>query len=183
MADPIESIDELTAAQLALLGATRSVSEALPTFSTWLMAGFGAAFALILANIDNVSQFIDIRHIRLAILLFLVSVVVAVFSNYLAVVVKAGLAAQAEGERLVKRLKSNSGPFDIELFSTEYKRGLFPPISWITQAAMERAKRGDTVASARMIAKISQVQVLLVVAQGMLAVVAAGAVAFGMKLQ
>jgi hypothetical protein len=183
MADPIEPIDERTAAQVALLGATRSVSEALPTFSTWLMAGFGAAFALILANIDKVSLLIDIRHIRFAVLLFLASVVIAVLSNYLSVVVKAGLSAQVEGELLARRLKANVQPFDIEYFSTEYKRGLFPPISWIAHSAMEKAKRGDIVASARMVAKISQIQTFLVVAQGLLAVVAASAIAFGMKLQ
>ena len=182
MADSIEPIDERTAAQVALLTATRSVNEALPTFSTWLMTGFGAAFALILANIDKVSLFIDIRYIRCAVLLYLLSVVIAVITNYLSIVIKAGLAAHSESELLIKRLKVNTEKFDIELFMSEYKRGLFPPISWIAQNSFNKAKNGDKLVSVLLIARISQIQTFLVFTQGLLAVTAAIILASGMKL-
>jgi hypothetical protein len=48
---------------------------------------------------------------------------------------------------------------------------------------MKKTKVGDVVAGARMIAKLSQLQALLVVLQGALAVVAIGALAFGLKMQ
>ena len=48
---------------------------------------------------------------------------------------------------------------------------------------MEKAKSGDIVAGARMIAKLSQLQALLVAAQSILALVAVGGLAFGLKMQ
>jgi hypothetical protein len=48
---------------------------------------------------------------------------------------------------------------------------------------MEKAKAGDIVAGARMIAKLSQFQSLLIVIQSILAIVALGGLAFGIKMQ
>jgi hypothetical protein len=68
-------------------------------------------------------------------------------------------------------------------FLEELLKGLLPPVKWIARAQMNKALRGDVVASARMIAKLSQVQALLVVCQSLLALVALGAMAAGLKLQ
>lgn len=182
MADAIEPIDERMAARDALLSSARNVNQALPTFSTWLMTGFGAAFVLILANIDKVSIFIDIRNIRFAVLVYLLGVVIAIIANYLSVIVKSSIAASADGDLLAKRLKANQEPFKLDIFMTEFERGIFPHNLWVVRRSFEKAKKGDIVAPARLIAKISQVQALLVVAQGLLAVLAASAIACGMKL-
>jgi hypothetical protein len=72
---------------------------------------------------------------------------------------------------------------DVELFMTEYERGLIPPILWIARSSLSKAKTGDVVAGARMIAKLSQLQTLLVATQSILALVAVGALAFGIKMR
>ena len=64
MSDPETPLNARTAAQHTLLAATRRVTEALPTFSSWLLAGLGAAFSLVVANVEKVSNFIEITHIR-----------------------------------------------------------------------------------------------------------------------
>ena len=183
MTEAHRPFNERMAAQQALLAATRRVSGALPSFSKWLMAGFGAAFTLTVANIEAVSKFIDVSHIRLGLLLFLISLGLAVVSTYLGTIVNAAMAAQEDGEALGQRIIESKQPFSVETFSSEYEQGLFPPIRWIARSSMEKAKRGDIVAGARMIAKISQIQALLILAQGILAVVAAGAMAIGLKAQ
>jgi hypothetical protein len=159
------------------------VNAALPTFSTWLMAGFGAAFTLALVNIETVSKFIEITHIRFGLVLFLVSLVLAVLGTYLGTIVTVALAAQEDGEMIGKKISESKQKFDLSMFAREYERGLFPPIRWVAHSAMKKAMHGDVVAGARMIAKLSQLQTLMVVAQGVLAVVAAGALAVGLKMQ
>ena len=183
MAEENSPIDERIAAQKTLLSATRRVGDALPPFSTWLLAGFGAAFSLVLANIETVSKFIAITHIRFALLIFLASLVVAVLATYISTVVKAGLGAQDDGETLAKQIVALPRQFDVALYMSEFERGLLPPIRWIVHAQMNKAIKGDVVASVRMIAKLSQIQALLVVCQSILAVVAVGAMAVGLKMQ
>lgn len=183
MAEQQPPINERTAAQRTLLAATRRVGDALPPFSTWLLGGFGAAFALVLANIDTVSKFIAITHIRFGLLIFLGSLAIAVLATYLSTIVKAALGAQEDGEQLGKEIVALPGKFDLPLYIAEYERGLLPPIRWIARAQMKKAMSGDLVAGARMIAKLSQLQALLVLCQSVLAVVAVGAMAFGLKVQ
>lgn len=176
-------INEHIAAQRTLLSATRRVGDALPPFSTWLLGGFGAAFALVLANVDAVSKFIAITHIRFGLLTFLGSLVIAVLATYLSTIVKAALGAQEDGEQLGKEIVELLGKFDFPLYIAEYERGLLPPIRWIARAQIKKAMSGDLVAGARMIAKLSQVQALLVFCQSVFAVAAVGAMALGLKLQ
>ena len=183
MADPEPPLNEKTAAQQTLLAATRRVDEALPAFSTWLLGGLGAAFTLVVANIEKVSRFIEITHIRFGLIIFLISLGVAVLATYISTIVKAALGAQEDGEALGKQIVASPGRFDVSLFISEYERGLLPPIRWIARSSMNKAKSGDTVAGARMIAKLSQAQALLVAGQSVLALVAVGGLAFGLKMQ
>jgi hypothetical protein len=176
-------LSEKEAAQQTLLAATRRVGEALPAFSTWLLGGLGASFVLVVANIETVSRFIEVTHIRFGLIIFLASLGVAVLATYLSTIVKAALGAQEDGEALGKRISASAGSFDVSLFVSEYERGLLPPIRWIARSSLNKAKAGDIVAGARMIAKLSQIQALLVAGQSILALVAVGGLAFGLKMQ
>lgn len=183
MAEIEPPMNEHTAATHTLLAAARRLSETLPAFSAWLLAGFGAAFSLVVANIETVSKFIFITHIRFGLLVFLVSLAVAVLATYLSTMVKTALAAQEDGEALGKKIAASSVNFNLDLYMAEYGRGLFPPIRWIAHSAMKKAKAGDVVAGARMIAKLSQLQTFLVASQSILALVAVGALVLGLKMQ
>lgn len=183
MADHEPPLTEQLAAQQALLAATRRVDSALPAFSTWLLGGLGAAFTLVVANIEKVSRFIEITHIRFGLVIFLISLGIAVLATYLSTIVKAALGAQEDGEALGRKIATSSSTFDLSLFISEYERGLLPPIRWIARSSMNKAKTGDIVAGARMIAKLSQVQALLIASQSTLALLAVGGLAFGLKMQ
>ena len=183
MANHEPPLNEKTAAQQALLASTRRVGEALPAFSMWLLGGLGAVFTLVAANIEKVSRFIEITHIRFGLIMFLISLAVAVLATYISTVVKAALGAQEDGEALGKRIISSAANFDVSLFMSEFERGLFPPIRWLAGFSMNKIKAGDIVAGARMIAKLSQVQALLVAVQSILALVAVGGLAFSLKMQ
>jgi len=176
-------ISEKAAAQQSLLAATKRVGESLPAFTTWLLAGTGAAFSLVVANIEKVSKFIEITHIRFGLVIFLISLGIAIIATYLSTIVKAAQGAQEDGEALGKKIAETTETFDVSLFMTEYERGLLPPIRWMARASMKKARSGDVVAGARMIAKLSQIQALLVVGHSVLTLVAIGGLAFGLKMQ
>lgn len=152
MTESEEPMNEHVGAKQTLLFATRLVSEALPQFSTWLLGGLAAAFALIIANVETASKFIAITHIRFGLLVFLANLALAVIVTYLSTIVRAGLAAQEKGEALSKKIAASSAKLERDLYMTEYKRGLIPPVRWIASFAMEKTKAGDVAAGARMIA-------------------------------
>jgi hypothetical protein len=116
-------------------------------------------------------------------IIFLISLGVAVLATYISTIVKAALGAQEDGEALGKRITASAGGFDVSLFMSEYERGLIPPIRWIARSSMNKVKAGDIVAAARMIAKLSQIQALLGAGQSILALVAVGGLACGLKMQ
>jgi hypothetical protein len=182
MANTERPTTEQAAAQQALLSATRRAGDAMPPFSNWLLAGLGAALALVVANIEKISRFVEVTHIRFGLIVFLASLAIAIVATYLSMVVKAALGAQEDGEAIGKRA-SASQDFNVTIFMAEYERGLLPPIKWFAHFVMSKARAGDFGAGARVIAKLSQLQALLVVCQGLLALVAVGALAFGLKME
>jgi hypothetical protein len=109
MTDHEAPLTEKVAAHL--LAVTRRVGDALPAFSTWLLGGLGAAFTLVVANVEKVSRFIEITHIRFGLVIFLVSLGVAVIATYLSTIVKAALSAQEDGDAIGRRIVASSNCF------------------------------------------------------------------------
>jgi hypothetical protein len=177
-----QSIDARKAAALSLVAAASKVNEALSSFSGWLMAGIGAAFSLLLANVEKVSEFILASHIRYALLLLLVCLVISVFAKLLSALVSSALGSHEAGEVLAKEIASSGQIFDVNLYITEFERGLFPYQRWMARKTLDKAKAGDSVASARLIAKLSQVQAMLVLLEASLVIVAAGTLVCGLKI-
>ena len=77
-----------------------------------------------------------ITHIRFGLIIFLVSLGVAVLTTYLSTIVKAALGAQEDGEAIGKTIIASAGSFDVSVFMSEYERGLLPPIRWIARSSM-----------------------------------------------
>jgi hypothetical protein len=177
-----QPIDARTAAGLSLVAAASKVNEALSSFSGWLMAGIGVAFSLLLANVEKVSDFVFASHIRYALLLLLVCLVISVFARLLSALVSSALGSHEAGAVLAKEIASSGQPFDVSLYIAEFERGLFPFQRWLARKTLEKAKSGDSVAGARLISKLSQVQAMLVLLEASLVIVAAGILVCGLKV-
>ncbi|MFN9091771.1 MAG: hypothetical protein ACK5V0_09800 [Alphaproteobacteria bacterium] len=171
------------AARRSLLATTQRVGDSIPSFSTWLLAGVGATFSLLIANLEKVTQFIDIGFIKVGMIAFVISLILAVVATYLAAVVKGALAAQHDAEELTKELIASGETMDVNTFILEFQRGLLPHVRGVSRRAFEKALSGDSLAGARLIAKLSQVQALLVAFQSLLAVLGLATIAFGLKMQ
>lgn len=183
MSQESKPLNEHDAASQSLVAAAREVNKSLRSFSEWLIAGVGVAFSLLIANVEKVSQFICASYVRTALLLLLVGLVISVMARLLSAMVSASLGSFKVGNALAKKITDSGRPFDVNVFITEFERGLFPYQRWLTKKSLTKAKAGDSVASARMIAKLSQVQAMLVLAEALLVIVAAGVLVAGLRIQ
>ena len=142
-----------------------SASASIDKFSTWLIAGFGAAFALILTNIATVSSFISVDKIKCGVMLYLMALVFSVLQRLIASQIQSGVAA-------IKELKDVDSPKDLnpENLMREFERVTFYPMKWLIQYQNKRLEEKDFAANGRMQAYMVQVQSLLVIIQAGLVV-------------
>lgn len=164
-----------------LVVAASKVNESLGSFSGWLIAGVGAAFSLLLANFEAVSRFVYVSHVRTALLLLVFGLVISILARLLSAMVSSALGSHEAGTVFVKKLLDAGEKFDLDIFITEFERGLFPYQRWVARFTMAKARAGDVVASARLIAKLSQVQALFVLGEAAFSIAAAATLVAGLK--
>lgn len=183
MSQEAKPINEHDAASQSLIAAASKVNKSLGSFSGWFIAGVGAAFSLLIANVEKVSPFICVSYVRTALLLLLIVLVISVVARLLSAMVSASLGSYKAGVALKKQITDSGRPFDANVFITEFERGLFPYQRWLSKKPMAKAKAGDSVASARMIAKLSQIQAMLVLTETLLVIIAGGVLVAGLRMQ
>ena len=176
-----ETQANILAGQL-LVVATQKVSNSFDTFSGWLAAGFGAAFALFIANLKPMSEFVMLGSVRCAASLFLVSTVLAVIDKLLASFIAAGTAAAIEGAAIGKDLVERQIQIDVATFFAETEKALFWPGSWFARRAFAKAQAGDFAGPGRMYTKVAQAQALAVIVQAILCLVAAVIIVCGLTV-
>jgi hypothetical protein len=178
---PSETQANILAGQL-LIVATQKVSNSFDTFSGWLAAGFGTAFALFIANLESVSKFVTVGGIKRASLLFITSAALAVIAKLLASFIAAGTAAASEGAALGKDLAERQIQIDVATFFAETEKALFWPGSWFARRAFAKAQSGDFAGPGRMYTKVAQAQALIVLVQAALSLAAAVIVVRGLAV-
>ena len=166
----------------ALTAATNRVSASLDTFSGWLAAGFGAALALFIANLDSVSKFVSLESVKCASFLFLISALLAVINKLLAAFIAAGTTAAAEGAALGKDLRERGVELNVPAFFSNIEQALFWPLSRFANRAFAKASDGDFAKPSRMYTKAAQLQALVVITQAALSLAAAVIIVCGMAV-
>lgn len=183
---PTDSAPELQAKALAgrllSLGASRA-SAGLDQFSSWLLSGFGAAFALLLANIDPVSKHLSVSALRCALLMFLAVLVLGVLSRLLAVVVCAGAGVAAEAESIGRGLADSEIEVNFKRVFREAERVVYWPVRLVVSSSFKQVEQGDFAATGRLHAKLAQAQGALVFVQVVIATIAALVLACGLTIE
>ena len=155
-----------------------AVTSSLEKFSSWLLVGFGAAFALILSNIEIVSKFIPVQDIKTGVLLYLIALASGVIQRWLAVGVMAGAMASKEA----KELGANaSDTVNINNVLTEIENVTLYPQKWFIRYQYNKLRRGDLAATGRMLAVMAQLQSYLVLIQGGLVISSIIVMVFGIN--
>jgi hypothetical protein len=167
------SPEQRAAGELLMIQAEH-ISQAVSAFSGWTMATVGAAIALILSHVDDITKYVSPSAFHTGMALFLWSVGTGAVARYLQSMVIALLAvtrrAEAYGTQLDAAAQALGRPFDMERFGDEYRKGLFPHLRIWFDIGMRKVKNGDFGASYRSIAKSSQLQVIFVAAQSITAI-------------
>ncbi len=183
MTDHHKNIDEsiLIGKTLSLIAFCATAS--LEKFSSWLLAGFGAAFALILSNIDSVSKLITPANIKCGVSLYLIALAAGVLQRWLASSTQASAMASKEAETLGKNAPStiNQKNF-LENLLLEIENVTFYPQKWLVQYQLAKVRKGDFAAPGRMQALMAQIQGYLVLAQGALAISSIFIIIMGISL-
>jgi hypothetical protein len=171
----------LAANQVLLLGAQR-LSTSLDSFSSWLLAGFGALFGLLIANFASLSDHLHANSLKLGASLFLVAATLGALQKLIAAYVAAGTSAGEAGRAMGKELATALVPLDVQSMYVQVRQGLFWPLSAFNARMTRKANAGDYAAVGRHHAKASQVQLLLVLLQSGFSIASAAYVVRGIAI-
>ncbi|MDO9436618.1 hypothetical protein [Hydrogenophaga sp.] len=146
--------------------ANRMVTE-LVAFSSAMILGFSAVLGLMLANLETVSEFLQLTSIGLVVKLFAVSVLFHVVQRYLAAIVMSGAA-------LAKELESTP-PSDVnfERFAQKLEEATMWPSRYMVRWSNKKILAGDLAVAGRMHAVFAQVLAWFAFAQAITAIAAA----------
>ncbi|MDY7547242.1 hypothetical protein RGU75_13495 [Glaciimonas sp. CA11.2] len=165
---------------LTLLAGT--VNASLDKFSGWLMVGTGGAFSLLLTNIEKLVGFVNAGSIRFALSLMLVSLAVGVIAKFLSAMISASVASNDAAFAVGKDAVKDGFTIDIEAYLIEFKRGLFFVQRLVAETSFKKLRAGDLAAGGRLVAKLSQVNVWIVLFQAILILWSAVEILVGVKI-
>jgi hypothetical protein len=179
--DAIALNTSLAASRILSIGAQR-ISASLDTFSGWLLAGFGAAFGLMLANLQSATQLISLGSLKSGAAMFLVAAAFGASQKLVAVYVLSSVAAAEDGKNLGKELAENPVPLDVSEMYKQVNEGLLWPWSTIGRQITQKAQSGDYAVSGRIHARASQIQSYIVAVQATLSIWSAVIVVSGIAI-
>lgn len=151
----------LTGKMLSLLSV--GLTTSLEKFSGWLLAGFGAAFALILSNIEQVAKFISIDDIKIGVLLYLVALATGVLQRWVGSGIMGGAMISKEAEELGRNADES---VDFNNVLTEIERSCLYPKKWLVRYQFNKIRSGDFSVAGRMQVVMAQLQGYMVLIQG-----------------
>ncbi len=151
-----------------LLSATaKSATLSLEKFSAWLLTGFGAAFVLMLTNIESLSKFIPVESIKLGITLYLIALGAGVMQRWLGAQVQASISAAEESDKLSD---DAPGGIDFNNIHKDFEDVSFYPQKWLTKWQANKLRDGDYAVFGKLLARIAQIQATLVLIQACLVI-------------
>lgn len=171
----------LTASRILSTGARR-LSLSLDSFSSWLLAGFGATYGLLLANIGSLAAYVSPSRIKLGAACFIVAAALAALQKLIASYVAAGAASFGDGEATGKDLADKRAPLNVEGMYQQVNQGLLWPWRQFKSRMTSVARTGDFAVVGRFHAKASQIQCYVVVLQVIASLVSAGFLVSGIAI-
>lgn len=161
------------AGQVMAAGA-ESASHMVDTFSSWMLGGFGAVMALLLANIPKLSPVIPIATFRRAGEIYIVAAALGVIEKFLALWIGGMSKAEAVGADLGKDI--DPANFDMALYLETVKKGFYWPGRWLVNRFIAAFARGDIAYASRVALKATQWQGLIAVIEAGLVTISAAVI-------
>lgn len=158
--------DQIFATKLMhIMGA--GVTKELSNFSSWMIAGAAAMFAVVLNGASELNGWLVIPELGYSLKLFLVAAGLNVLQRWLGAITGASVAAGAQAEKMV-----TPGPVNGAAVLQMIEDSAWWPVSYFAKYSMNKIKAGDYLFSGTLVARLSQAQAWLVIVQMVLLVIA-----------
>jgi hypothetical protein len=164
----------------ALVAGAKSINKELGPFTAWLAAGVGAGIALVVGSVERLSDFVELGHIRLALLALVAALVAAVFAKLTSAYLAASIAAHHTAVELVKE-SGLSTAGDALIYLVEVRKAMFLALRKMLNRTLKKTMGGDLTVVPRNLAQIAQILQYLVIVIVLAAGVGAVALAVGLK--
>lgn len=151
-----------------------ATSELADRFSNWMLGGFGAALALILANLDKLSSTIPIADVRRAGEIYVAAAALGVIEKLLALWAGGMAKGFTAGLELGKGVDPKN--FDIDVYHESARKGFLRMGRWFLDRQIAALARGDITFVPRMALKAAQAQGALALIEAVLVVIAAAVI-------
>lgn len=160
----MQHVQEQVLARSLLISGAGKASNLIDKFISWLLAGAGAALALMIGALPDIQRYIPVTKIKSAAVIFLVAAVITAVEKYLASLVVGAAETSALAAETGRQLATQGVPVDFEMVFKEMESAMFPPMRWFVRRSLNKVRRGDFVASGRNFARCAQIQGFLSVA-------------------
>lgn len=163
-----------------LYSAAGAASNAIGPFSSWLLAGFGGAFAFILGNMNSAGQYISIVSLRISIILFIFALIAGLFEKMAGALIIAGVKSFDAGSQIGKLFTNIE--INQAVVISEVEKTIFKPIKLLFRRTIEKANAGDRLVMARFYSRLAQIQMIMVLIEFILCTIAAVVIVAGLKI-
>lgn len=172
---PLAAIDSTYIGQV-LMAMAECVSAGLIKFSGWMLVGYAAILAALLANLDSAAKFLVPGTLSRLALFFSVVVLLNLVQRYSAAVV----SSSAE---VGQKVKAQPIPpnMDIGVFLVELENATLWPARLMVRRSNRKILAGDFAAGGRLLSTFAQIEAWLVFAQVLVSVAATLVLACGLR--
>ncbi|RYF61519.1 MAG: hypothetical protein EOO27_01670 [Comamonadaceae bacterium] len=155
-------------ANQTMIGVAGTIASQWEKFTGWLVAGLGAALALIVANLDKTKDMLPASTASQAIKIFVVILMVHTLQKVLSIAVAS--AAASEEKQVLAKLDPPLTAEEAAGVLDHVEDAYFFPFSCMISDAFRRIRRGELVHVGRRIIRLALVSTVLAGAQVCLAV-------------
>jgi hypothetical protein len=172
----IEHLQEKVFLNSPLVAGAGKGSAAIDHFASWLLAGFGAALALLLSNLDSLATSLPLGCLRSAAIIFIVAATFGVVEKFLAVIISGAVEASGVGASIGEKAAEREVELDLAYVFSEAKAASYPPMRWLLAGMLNKAQRGDLAAPGRFFTHCTQAQSVLALIETFLILFAAATI-------
>lgn len=151
---PSGQIEQISANRVLIVAANHS-SLSMQRFVQWILAGFGAGLAFLLANGADVQEYVDLSYIQKSAKWFIFAIFLGILHQYFATSVQAGCGAY---EALEKSHKDSTSPINLARFFILLIEAHPPLVRWMTAWNARGIVKGDYTRAGRLIFNLCYLQ-------------------------
>lgn len=172
--------EKVLAGSLLTAGAGKA-SAALDSFASWLLAGFGAALALVISSDTTVGKYVSEQDLKSAGVLFLWAAALTVIEKYLSAIIVGAAETAAQAAEAGRRLADDNVDVNFSIVFQELQSAVIWPARWFVARSQAKVLRGDFASAGRSLLRCAQAQGFLVLVAAVLLLVAVGTLIRGLN--